>query len=143
MDSTLIALLSGLIVVLVFFGLTAGSQAATIVSLFLLGGFGFATVPGLQMRVLSHTSSASTLASGANIAAFNLGNALGAWLGGLTITVGLGYTSPIWAGAGVTALGLIVLVAAARGARTAARRAPVTAPVAEPVPAQVVEAGAR
>ena len=40
-----------------------------------------------------------TLASGANIAAFNLGNALGAWLGGVTITAGLGYTSPIWAGA--------------------------------------------
>ena len=132
-DTTLIVLLSGLIVVLVFFGLTAGSQPATIASLFLLGGFGFATVPGLQMRVLSHTSSASTLASGANIAAFNLGNALGAWLGGLTITIGLGYTSPIWAGAGVTALGLVVLVAAARGARAVARRASATAPVTTPV----------
>ena len=146
-DTTLIVVLSGLIVVLVFFALTAGSQVATIASLFLLGGFGFATVPGLQMRVMSHASSASTLASGANIAAFNLGNALGAWLGGLTITVGLGYTSPIWAGAGVTTLGLIVLVAAARGARAAARRASVTAPFAEPVrtpvAAQVVDASAR
>ena len=142
-DTTLIVVLSGLIVVLVFFALTAGSQIATIASLFLLGGFGFATVPGLQMRVMSHANSASTLASGANIAAFNLGNALGAWLGGLTITVGLGYTSPIWAGAGVTALGLIVLVAAARGARTTARRASVADSISAPVAAQVVEAGAR
>ncbi|MBG6056770.1 putative MFS family arabinose efflux permease [Cryobacterium sp. MP_M3] len=79
------------------------------------------------MRVLSHASATSTLASGANIAAFNLGNALGAWLGGLTITVGLGYTSPIWAGAGVTVLGLAVMLAAARGAR---RQASVARPAA-------------
>ncbi len=127
-DATLITLLSGLIVVLVFFALTAENQVATIVSLLLLGGFGFATVPGLQMRVLSHTDSGSTLASGANIAAFNLGNALGAWLGGLTITVGLGYTSPIWAGAGVTVLGLAVLLLAAGAARTGRREASVTGP---------------
>ena len=127
-DTTLIVLLSGLIVVLVFFALTAGNQIATIASLFLLGGFGFATVPGLQMRVLSHASATSTLASGANIAAFNLGNALGAWLGGLTITVGLGYTSPIWAGAGVTVLGLAVMLAAAHGARRLASVARPAAP---------------
>ncbi len=131
-DTTLIVLLSGLIVVLVFFALTAGNQIATIASLFLLGGFGFATVPGLQMRVLSHASATSTLASGANIAAFNLGNALGAWLGGLTITVGLGYTSPIWAGAGVTVLGLTVMLAAARGAR---RQASVARPALDREPA--------
>ena len=39
----------------------------------LLGGFGFATVPGLQMRVMTYAGSAPTLASGANIAAFNVG----------------------------------------------------------------------
>ncbi len=83
---------------LVFFALTASNSIATLVSLALLGGFGFATVPGLQMRVMHFASTAPTLASGANIGAFNLGNALGgAWLGGgVTITAGLGYTSPIW-----------------------------------------------
>ena len=116
-DTTLIVLLAGLTAVLVFFALTAQSQVATVASLVLLGGFGFATVPGLQMRVMSYASEAPTLASGANIAAFNLGNALGAWLGGVTITVGLGYTSPIWAGAGVTVIALAVMVAAARAAR--------------------------
>ena len=35
-----------------------------------------------------------------------MGNALGAWMGGVTITAGLGCTSPIWAGAGITLLGL-------------------------------------
>ena len=52
------------------------------------------------------------MASGANIAAFNVGNALGAWLGGLTIAAGLGFTSPIWMGAVVTVVGLVVLLLA-------------------------------
>ena len=89
----------------------------TIASMVLLGGFGFATVPGLQMRVMKYATTAPTLASGANIGAFNVGNALGAWMGGVTITAGLGYTSPIWAGAGITLLGLAVMVVAAASAR--------------------------
>ena len=131
---------------LAFFALIAGNQIATIASLFLLGGFGFATVPGAQIRVMSHASSASTLASGANMAAVILVNAVGAWLGGLAITVGLGYTSPFWAGAALTALGLMVMVVAARSARASALRAsvaPTVAPPAEgPATAPVVEAGA-
>ncbi len=51
------------------------------------------------------------MASGANIAAFNVGNALGAWLGGLALGAGLGYVSPLWVGAGATLAGLAVLVA--------------------------------
>jgi len=46
-----------------------------------------------------------------------VGNALGAWMGGVTITAGLGYTSPIWAGAGITLLGLGVMVFAAAAAK--------------------------
>ncbi|MDQ1594901.1 MAG: transporter, family, inner rane transport protein, partial [Arthrobacter pascens] len=83
------------------------------------------TVPGLQMRVMKYADGAPTLASGANIGAFNVGNALGAWLGGVTITAGLGYTSPIWAGAGITLLGLGVMAFAAAKAH-----APTNAPAA-------------
>jgi DHA1 family inner membrane transport protein len=116
-DRTLLVVLAALVVVLVAFALTAGNQPVTIASMVLLGGFGFATVPGLQMRVMKYANTAPTLASGANIGAFNAGNALGAWLGGVTITAGLGYTSPIWAGAGITLLGLAVMVIAAAGAK--------------------------
>ena len=116
-DRTLVVVLAVLSVVLVAFALTAGNQALTVVSLVLMGGFGFATVPGLQMRVMKYASTAPTLASGANIGAFNVGNALGAWLGGVTISAGLGYTSPIWAGAGITILGLGVMVFAAAAAK--------------------------
>jgi DHA1 family inner membrane transport protein len=116
-DRTLLVVLSVLVAVLVVFALTATSQILTVASLVLMGGFGFATVPGLQMRVMKYARHAPTLASGANIGAFNVGNALGAWLGGVAITAGLGYTSPIWAGAGITLLGLGVMVFAAAAAR--------------------------
>jgi len=110
LDPTLIVLLAGLTIVLVFFALTASNPIATVASLVLMGGVGFATVPGLQMRVMKYAGEATTLVSGANIGAFNVGNALGAWIGGLAITAGLGYTSPIWAGAGISAAGLIVML---------------------------------
>lgn len=116
-DRTLLVVLAALVVILVAFALTANNQPLTIASIVLMGGFGFATVPGLQMRVMKYANSAPTLASGANIGAFNVGNALGAWLGGVTITAGLGYTSPIWAGAGITLLGLGVMVFAAANAK--------------------------
>ncbi|QRY63304.1 MFS transporter [Gordonia sp. PDNC005] len=111
---TLIALFVALSVVLAAFALTAGSQIATVVALVLMGGLGFATVPGLQMRIMNYAADAPTLASGANIAAFNVGNALGAWIGGLTLAAGLGYTSPLWVGAIITAAGLAVYLVATR-----------------------------
>lgn len=114
LGTTLVALFAALTVVLGVFALTATSQVMTVVSLVLMGAFGFATVPGLQMRVMSFAQGAPTLASGANIAAFNVGNALGAWIGGLTIAAGLGFTSPLWAGAAMTAVGLVVLLVAVR-----------------------------
>ncbi|WP_370619880.1 MFS transporter [Mumia sp. Pv 4-285] len=121
LDTTLLVILAGLVVVLLAFALSAGNRPATALSVFLMGGFGFATVPGLQTRIMRYASQAPSLASGANIAAFNLGNALGAWIGGVTITAGLGYTSPIWAGAAITSLALVVMVAAARSARRSAQ----------------------
>lgn len=112
--ATLIIVLVALVMVLVAFAWFAENQVVTIVALLLMGGIGFATVPGLQMRIMNHAAHAPTLASGANIAAFNVGNALGAWAGGLTIAAGLGYTSPLWAGAGITVIGLAVLLIATR-----------------------------
>ncbi|KXO87895.1 MFS transporter [Tsukamurella pulmonis] len=130
---TLIVLMATLTVVLGAFALTATSQVATIVALVLMGAFGFATVPGLQMRIMNHAGDAPTLASGANIAAFNLGNAFGAWAGGLTLAAGLGYVSPLWVGAGITLAGLVAYVIAARVRGGEFARTRTAAPV--PVPA--------
>ncbi|MEU6538903.1 MFS transporter [Streptomyces sp. NPDC047000] len=106
--------LGGLAVVLALFTLTAHSKAAAAVTLTLIGALGFATVPPLQKRVLDHAHGAPTLASAMNIGAFNLGNALSAWLGGRVIAAGLGYTAPNGVGAvlAVSALALAVLSAA-------------------------------
>lgn len=112
LTKALVWILAILTVVLIVFAATAESKVMTVISLFFMGAFGFATVPGLQMRIINYASEAQTMASGANIAAFNVGNALGAWLGGLTIAAGLGFTSPIWMGAAVTVVGLVVLLLA-------------------------------
>lgn len=120
-DRTLLLFIGALVAVLVAFALVAGSGVGTIVALFLMGGFGFGTVPGLQSRVMAYAGDAPTLASGANIGAFNVGNALGAWTGGVAISAGLGYTSPIWVGAIITAAGFVVMVVAAARAGRATR----------------------
>lgn len=125
-DRTLLGFIAALLLILVAFGLLAWSQPATIAILVLLGAFGFATVPGLQSRIMRYAGGAPTLASGANIGAFNVGNALGAWAGGLGIAAGLGYTSPIWIGAAITAAGLIVMAIAAASARPRAKTATAT-----------------
>ncbi|MCJ0901841.1 MFS transporter [Rhodococcus sp. ARC_M6] len=112
LTKSLVWTLAILTVVLIVFAATAESKIMTVISLFLMGAFGFATVPSLQMRIMNYASAAPTMASGANIAAFNVGNALGAWLGGITIAAGFGFTSPIWMGAVVTVVGLLVLLVA-------------------------------
>ncbi|WP_085367552.1 MFS transporter [Leifsonia sp. NCR5] len=117
LDLTLTVVLAGLAVILAVFALVAGNPVAAVIALVLMGAFGFATVPGLQMRVMNYAPDAPTLASGANIAAFNVGNALGAWIGGVTITAGLGYTSPLWAGAAITLGAVVVMVFAGLAAR--------------------------
>ena len=134
LPKTLITLLVVLTVVLAGFALTAENQVATVIALVLMGGVGFATVPGMQMRIMNHAAHAPTLASGANIAAFNIGNAFGAWVGGLAIAAGLGYTSPLWAGAAITVAGLMVLLLAVRVRGGEFAPTPEPAPVSIPVP---------
>lgn len=128
LDRTLLVLLGALIVVLVGFAIVAGTPWAAGLALFLLGAVGFASVPGMQMRVLEFASAAPTLASGVNISAFNAGNAIGAWLGGLTITAGLGYRSPIIVGAALATTALILMIAAASAHRRRSASSPTAAP---------------
>lgn len=116
--------LAGLAVVLALFTVTAHDKPAAAVTLFLIGALGFATVPPLQKRVLDQAAGAPTLASAANIGAFNVGNALAAWLGGATIAAGHGYTSPNWVGAAMTGTALVLAVVAALLPSRAAAPAP-------------------
>ncbi|MEU1074536.1 MULTISPECIES: MFS transporter [unclassified Streptomyces] len=129
----LYASLSGLAVVLALFTLTAHDKAASAVTVFLIGALGFATVPPLQKRVLDQAAGAPTLASAVNIGAFNLGNALSAWLGGIVIAAGLGYTAPNWVGAALAASALVLaLVSSALERRTGTGGRIVTGSAPEP-----------
>lgn len=121
-DRTLIVALLALTITLAMFGLLAGSAIASVVLVFLMGVSGFAGVPGMITRVTDFAHGAA-LAASANVSASNIGNALGAWLGGLAITAGLGYTAPLHVGAGITLVSVIVMAVAAHHARSSARHA--------------------
>ncbi|WP_349918922.1 hypothetical protein [Aeromonas veronii] len=97
-------------IVLFVFHFVATSQIASIICIFLMAAFGFATVSPIQKLVMDKAKAAGapTLASAVNIGLFNLGNALGAWLGGMVIAFGLGFTAPNWAG-GALSMGALVL----------------------------------
>lgn len=107
---SLYVILAALSVVLLVFVFTAHAQLPAAITIALFGAAGFATVAPLQARVMQKAEGAPALASAANIAAFNLGNALGAWLGGQAIEGGLGYTAPNWIGALLAASGLAVAI---------------------------------
>jgi len=107
---SLYVILTALAVVLGVFVFTAHSQLPAAITIALFGAAGFATVPPLQARVMAKAEGAPALASAANIAAFNLGNAGGAWLGGQAIESGLGYTAPNWIGALLATAGLAVAI---------------------------------
>ncbi|MGW2859870.1 MFS transporter [Streptomyces sp. NPDC001205] len=126
--------LSGLALVLALFTVAAHDKVTSAAMVFLIGALGFATVPPLQKRVLDQASGAPTLASAVNIGAFNLGNALSAWLGGIVIAAGLGYTAPNWVGAALAASAVaLAFVSSALERRTRAGGRVVAGAAPEPV----------
>ncbi|MFP1624242.1 MFS transporter [Streptomyces sp. 5K101] len=128
--------LGALSLALLVFTATAHDKTLAAITLTLIGALGFATVPPLQKWVLDQASAAPTLASAANIGAFNLGNALAAWLGGIVIAGGLGYTSPNWVGALLSGTALLLAFLTAHlHKRTRAAQAQTAVRAAVPAPA--------
>lgn len=121
-DKTLIASLGGLIGLLVIFAFAMQWPVVAPLVIFLWGVASFAIVPPLQMRVMQEASDAPNLASAMNIGAFNLGNAVGAALGGAVISHGLGYPAVSLAGAAMSAIGLVMVLMARRSAKEEASR---------------------
>ena len=77
-------------------------------------------VVNLQLRLMSVAGDAQTLGAAMNHSSLNIGNALGAWLGGLVIAAGWGYRAPAVVGAGLALAGLGVLLLSATSARRTA-----------------------
>lgn len=100
---------TGLAAVLFIFNFTAVNPVAAIITILVWGAFAFGNVPGLQVYVVKlaeqHTPDAVDVASGLNIAAFNVGIALGAWGGGLIVKQS-GLMNTPWVGAVVVLIAL-------------------------------------
>ena len=99
------------IVSLAGFALFAHTTVGLLVSLFLVGGASSALAPAVQSRLMDVAGDSQTLAAAANHAALNIGNSLGAYLGGLTIAAGFGYLSPTWVGLALCVPGIGLAVA--------------------------------
>lgn len=96
-------LFGALAVSLVVLGLTAHSVAGLLVGVFLVGASAQGLAPAIQTRLMDVAGDSQTLAAAINHSALNIGNSLGALLGGMAIAAGFGYLSPTW-------LGLILVV---------------------------------
>lgn len=112
---TVLGSLTMLAVVLGLMTFALHSRVWAVVFVGLLGASAFATVSPLQMWVLNKAQGAGqSLASSFNIAAFNLGNALGAWLGGAAIAQGPGLAAITWMAALMPLVAVCVAMAAIR-----------------------------
>jgi DHA1 family inner membrane transport protein len=110
LGATLMATFFGMAVVLALFALDAQRMIPTEITLFVWATIGFIGVPALQINVVNFAQAAPNLISTLNIAAFNAGNALGAWVGGEVISAGLGLPCVPLA-ASLLALAALVLMA--------------------------------
>ena len=131
-DKRLVPTVLGSLVALaaVLFAMTFAihNQVLAVISIGLFGAAAFATVAPLQMWVLEKAQGAGQgLASSFNIAAFNLGNAIGAWLGGFVIDHGPGLGAITWVAGLVPLAALVVALVALRLERQSARLAPAAA----------------
>jgi DHA1 family inner membrane transport protein len=110
---SLLSFLLAIVVILTVFAATMHSAVPAMVTIFLWGVLAFAIVPPLQILIVNRASDAPNLASTLNQGAFNLGNATGAWLGGMAIGAGAPLESLPWVGVTMAcgAFGLTLLSA--------------------------------
>ena len=116
-ERTLVGSFATLAAVLVAFAGVMHWPLPAAAAILIWGIASFAIVPPLQMRVMEAAADAPNLASAMNIGAFNLGNAIGAALGGGVIGAGLGLPAVSLAGAAMAAAALVMLLAVGRRRR--------------------------
>ncbi|MFK3891448.1 MFS transporter [Sphingomonas sp. NPDC079357] len=110
-DRALMTMLAIMALTLLAFTVLMQWPVTAAIAILIWGIASFAIVPPLQMRVMDAASDAPNLASAMNIGAFNLGNAIGAALGGGVIGAGLGLPTVSLAGAAMAAVALAMLLA--------------------------------
>jgi DHA1 family inner membrane transport protein len=120
---SLLASALGMGVVLLLFALAVPAGWWALPVAFLIPVLGSVLVVNLQLRLMDVAGDAQTVGAAMNHASLNVANALGAWLGGAVIAAGLGYRAPAVVGAGLSLLGLLVLLGSAYLHRVAGRPA--------------------
>ncbi|TXM67305.1 MFS transporter [Methylobacterium sp. WL120] len=125
LTATVIGSFLGLIAVLTLLAGVARFEFAMLAALVVWSGLAFALVSPLQIWVVEAASDAPNLASTLNQGAFNLGNATGAWLGGVALTAGVGYGQLPLIAAAVSTLGLGLALSAMSGPTRSVLPAPI------------------
>ncbi|WP_022884328.1 MFS transporter [Glaciibacter superstes] len=97
-----------LIVSLLALALTAQFVVGLLASLFMIGAAASALSPTIQTRLMDVAHGSQSIGAALNHSALNIGNSLGALLGGAAIAAGLGYVAPAWIGLGLSVLGLVL-----------------------------------
>lgn len=120
--------------------LTAQWTVGVFVGAFLIGATSSAIPPAVQSRLMDMAGDARTIAAALNHSAFNIGNSLGAALGGAVIAAGFGFVAPGWLGIGLALLGVGMTAISYGVERRSTRRGalrsrhPSTGPITAPVP---------
>lgn len=99
---------SAMIAALVLYTLLASTAVGLFATVFLIGAMQSILIPSIQARLIRIADEAALLGAAVNHSAFNVGNALGAALGGASIAAGFGYLSPGWVGVGLAAVGMVL-----------------------------------
>ncbi|GGE74409.1 MFS transporter [Massilia psychrophila] len=87
-------------------GVLAASQPAMLVLAFATGANALALGPPIQMLLMEHSKGAEMLGSSLGQSGFNIGNATGAFLGGIPLSLGYSYVSAQWVATGLALLGV-------------------------------------
>jgi DHA1 family inner membrane transport protein len=109
-----------LAVVLAVFGFLVTTPVGAFVGVFGLGAAGSVLMPALQTRLMDVARDGQSLAAALNHAVLNIGNAFGAWLGGLVLALGMSYAWPSRVAVALPLLGLAVLAVGRRVERRSA-----------------------
>lgn len=99
------------LVVLAILASAGTSTPVMLCAMFGVGATMMTAIPTIQVRLTRFAPEAPSLMGAMNLAALNVANAVGAWAGGMTIAAGWGLLSAVWAGFGLTLLGLAIFAA--------------------------------
>lgn len=118
---TLLVGFGALIVTLLLYVCFASTPAGLFLTTFAVGLAQSTLIPSVQHRFMRVSHEAALLGAAVNHASFNIGNALGAWLGGLVIAAGLGYLAPGWVGVALSVAGMLLALVSIAVTRRDAR----------------------